>query len=296
MPLNIVWGLWFIVVLGTWSSVNLVAASILVPLLALPLAGLARMAGLATRREAVHVTDALDPLRRRLWPVVVSAIGFTVAAVILGVNVVTGLAVSGLVGAALATASAWGLVVLAGAAVTWWPLLTDPAHDAVPARNIARLCALLLLAHPLRMGLLVARGRGRHAGEHDPVRRGADGQRGVRDAALRALRAPGGGPAGGADGPDGAGGRRGRVSDGPGIRLRRLFLGDFVAPPPLPMAGQRIVVTAWVARTRDAVVLIDTGSPRSCPTTTRPCTGSTAGRSRTRSSRPASRRATSTSS
>ena len=156
VPLNLVWGLWFIVVLGTWSSANLVAASILVPLLALPLAGLARMAGLATRREAVHVADALEPLRRRLWPVVVSAIGFTVAAVILGVNVVTGLAVSGLVGAALATASAWGLVVLAGLAVTWWPLVTDPAHDAVSARNIARLCALLLLAHPLRIGLLVA--------------------------------------------------------------------------------------------------------------------------------------------
>lgn len=49
------------------------------------------------------------------------------------------------------------------------------------------------------------------------------------------------------------------MSDGPGIRLRRMFVGDFLAPEPLPMAGQRIVVTAWVARTPDAVVLIDTG-------------------------------------
>jgi glyoxylase-like metal-dependent hydrolase (beta-lactamase superfamily II) len=49
------------------------------------------------------------------------------------------------------------------------------------------------------------------------------------------------------------------VTDGSGIHLRRLSMGDFLAPPPLPMAGQRIVVTAWVARTPDAVVLIDTG-------------------------------------
>jgi hypothetical protein len=155
VPVNLVWGLWFILVLGTWSGVNLLAASILVPVLALPLAGLARMAGLATRREPVHVTDALDPLRRRPRAVLVSAVAFTVALVILGVNVVTGLAVGGLIGAALATTAVWGLVVLAGFAVTWWPLLTDPAHDALTARNIARLCSLLLLAHPLRIGLLV---------------------------------------------------------------------------------------------------------------------------------------------
>ena len=53
------------------------------------------------------------------------------------------------------------------------------------------------------------------------------------------------------------------MSDGTGIHLRRLFMGDFLAPEPLPMAGQRLVVTAWVARTPDAVVLIDTGiAPR----------------------------------
>ena len=53
------------------------------------------------------------------------------------------------------------------------------------------------------------------------------------------------------------------MSDGTGIRLRRMFMGDFLAPEPLPMAGQRIVVTAWVARTPDAIVLIDTGiAPR----------------------------------
>src|SRR6185503_3149628 len=120
-----------------------------------PLAGLARMAGLATRREAVHISDALDPLRRRPRAVIVSAIVFTVALVILGVNVVTGLAVGGLIGTALATTAVWGLVVLAGFGVTWWPLLTDPAHDDLSAKNIARLCSLLLLAHPLRMGLLV---------------------------------------------------------------------------------------------------------------------------------------------
>jgi hypothetical protein len=155
VPVNLVWGLWFILVLGTWSGVNLLAASILVPVLALPLSGLARMAGLATRREAVHISDALDPLRRRPRAVIVSAIAFTVALVILGVNVVTGLAVGGLIGAALATTAVWGLVVLAGFGVTWWPLLTDPAHDDLTAKNIARLCSLLLLAHPLRMGLLV---------------------------------------------------------------------------------------------------------------------------------------------
>jgi hypothetical protein len=155
VPVNVLWGLWFILVVGVWSSVNLAAAAVLVPVLAIPLAGIARMAGLATRGESIGLSDALQPLRQRLRPLVVSAIAFTVALVILVANVVTGLAIGGLVGVALATASAWGLVVLAGFGITWWPLLTDPVHDAVSATNLARLCALLLLAHPLRFGLLV---------------------------------------------------------------------------------------------------------------------------------------------
>ena len=43
------------------------------------------------------------------------------------------------------------------------------------------------------------------------------------------------------------------------IRIRRLFMGDFLAPEPLPMAGQRLVVTAWVVRHPDGIVLVDTG-------------------------------------
>ena len=154
VPVNVIWGLWFLVVLFAWASVNLILAIVLVPPLAVPLAGLARFGGLATRGEALHLPDALDPIRRRPVAVIAGGVGFALGLLVLGSNVVSGFAMADFVGVALATTAAWGLVALFGFALAFWPLLADPARDAVPARAIARLAGLLLLAHPFRILLL----------------------------------------------------------------------------------------------------------------------------------------------
>ena len=154
VPVNVVWGVWLLVVLFAWASTNLVVAIVLSPPLVIPLAGMARFGGLATRRQGIDLSDALDPIRRRPRAVLAAGIGFAAALVVLGVNVVSGLAMGGVVGIALTTIAGWGLVGLLGFALTFWPLLTDPARDAVPSKAIARLAGLLLLAHPLRIGLL----------------------------------------------------------------------------------------------------------------------------------------------
>jgi len=47
------------------------------------------------------------------------------------------------------------------------------------------------------------------------------------------------------------------MNDAPTIH--RMFMGDFLAPADMPMAGQRIVVCSFLVRHEDALILVDTG-------------------------------------
>jgi hypothetical protein len=155
VPVNLVWGIWFIVVLFAWTSLGLLAALLLTAPLGVPVAGLARLGGLATREAEVTLGDALDPIRRRPRAVIAASVGFALGALILVVNVTAGLAMGDTLGIVVVTTSGWGLVGLLGFALTFWPLLTDPARDGVPAPTIARLAGLMLLARPGGVGALV---------------------------------------------------------------------------------------------------------------------------------------------
>ena len=56
-----------------------------------------------------------------------------------------------MVGWALATLAAWGLVATWLFAWTFWPILVDPARADRPVRDRLRTAALLLVAGPLRL-------------------------------------------------------------------------------------------------------------------------------------------------
>jgi hypothetical protein len=70
---------------------------------------------------------------------------------------VTGLTSGSPIGWALATLAAWGIVALGLYAWTLWPILVDPHRAGRPVADRARLAALLVLAHPVRVaGLALA--------------------------------------------------------------------------------------------------------------------------------------------
>ena len=69
-------------------------------------------------------------------------------------RVVSGLASASPLGWGLATLAAWGLLATWLLAWTAWPILVDPARADQPVVARLRLAALLVLAHPIRIGLL----------------------------------------------------------------------------------------------------------------------------------------------
>jgi uncharacterized membrane protein YesL len=152
VPANLVWA--FVAVVLATSAAFVPATVVLLPVLALPTAGLFRVATRIVRGEAVSFWDALDAWRTDVVPVLgLGAVG-VLAVVVLGANTVVGLGSGSPLGWALATMAAWGLIVLWLLAWTVWPILLDPSRAATPVRDRLRLAALLVLAHPIRIGAL----------------------------------------------------------------------------------------------------------------------------------------------
>jgi hypothetical protein len=130
------------------------AAAILVPLLALPLAGVARLAALISRRQEVVLSDAWAEWPRQGPAAVVVGSAAWISAIVLFTNVVSGFNAGGPVGWALATLAAWGLVALWTVAFPIVVLLADPVRDSWPTAAQMRLAVGLLLAEPGTMARL----------------------------------------------------------------------------------------------------------------------------------------------
>ena len=152
VPANVVWA---VVLIGVLIAVILTPLGLLaLPLLAFPTAGLFRMAGRIARGESVSFWDSIAAWRSDRGATLVLGAGLAVAAVVLGVNAVSGLLTGSLLGWAFATLAFWGLV--AGWLFAWtaWPIVTDPYRREWPVRPRLELAALLLLAHPVRLAIL----------------------------------------------------------------------------------------------------------------------------------------------
>jgi hypothetical protein len=152
LPANVVWAV--VAVLVATLIAFIPAALLLAPVVALPTAGLFRIATRIVRGEAVSFWDAIDAWRSGARASLLFGAALTVAALVLLVNVVTGLATASPIGWAIATLAAWGLLALWLFAWTAWPILLDPRRQAWSVRGRLRLAALLLLGHPIRLGAL----------------------------------------------------------------------------------------------------------------------------------------------
>jgi hypothetical protein len=152
LPANV---LWAAVVLAILAAALLSPPLVLLaPLAALPIAGIFRMATRIVRGESVSFWDGMDAWRGEVRPALALGTGLVVALVVLGFNLVSGLFSDSMLGWALATLALWGLVAAWLYAWVAWPILLDPARRTSPGRERLRLAALLVLAHPIRVGAL----------------------------------------------------------------------------------------------------------------------------------------------
>jgi uncharacterized membrane protein YesL len=136
---------------GQW----LPAFLLLAPLQALPTVGIFRMAALIARGDAVALSDAFRAWRAYLWPALAAGIVVTVLSVLFFVNIAIGLGSGTLIGVMFATFAGWALLILWSGALTFWPLLADPRRAGESLRSRFRLALILLLAHPVRLGVLL---------------------------------------------------------------------------------------------------------------------------------------------
>ena len=154
VPANVVVAVVLLVVLAVLVLVGPVVAAVVAIPVALPLAGLFRLGALATRSQDVNLSDALDPLREDPWRVLLAGAAFAAATLVMATNVLFGFVMGTVLGWAVATLALWGLLATLAFGFAFWPLAVDPRRAAVPWRARARLAALLVLAHPLRLGAM----------------------------------------------------------------------------------------------------------------------------------------------
>ena len=152
VPANVVWSVVTIAILVALVVSPL--AVVLVPVLALPTAGIFRMTARIARGEAVSFWDAIAAWRTETMAELALGAGLFGAAAVFGVNVASGIVLGSMVGWAFATLAFWGLVATGLMAWVAWPLLADPRRAAWPARRRLQLAGLLVLAHPVRLAVL----------------------------------------------------------------------------------------------------------------------------------------------
>jgi hypothetical protein len=144
---NLVFGASLLVaVLGAQLSIlgNLLA----IPL-ALPAAGVMRLATHQVRRGSVRLSAFLDGLRR--WRLVLGLAAIQVVATLLLVlDAVIGAATGSVLGGVLMLLAIYALAALWAFAVVAWPIMLDPERDDLPVRQKLRTALLVFLARPLR--------------------------------------------------------------------------------------------------------------------------------------------------
>lgn len=153
VPANVIWGTGLIGVVLVGLSWPL-GGLLLLPVLALPTAGIFRLAARITRAAPdPGGQDILWPYRHAT-PAIALGVAVVAATLILGTNVIVGIGQGEPGGWVLATLAGWGLVAVWAAALVVWPLVVDPARDGQPLPVRLRPAGAILLLNPVRIGAL----------------------------------------------------------------------------------------------------------------------------------------------
>jgi hypothetical protein len=136
---NLVWTAAVLLAVGL-GAVWPLGGLLLLPLVALPVAGAFRVSTRITRGEPVEVRDALHAWRTHGRRAAILGLGTVLAGLVLAADVVIGLAaMGGPVGWALATGAGWALAGGWVLLLHVWPVLLDPINPDRSVRSAVRL-------------------------------------------------------------------------------------------------------------------------------------------------------------
>ena len=133
------------------ASVGSAWALVLLPLAALPAAGMLRMATVLVRDGHCDFGDVLDVIRRP-WMSLAVGSAQALLGLVLIVDLRLGAAIGSSIGLVLTVSALYGLVIGWAYASVAWPLLVDPERDREPIAGRLKLAGLVLVAHPIRVG------------------------------------------------------------------------------------------------------------------------------------------------
>lgn len=121
--------------------------------LTLPAAGVFKLATIVARGEPVAFSDALEVWTDQPMRLLGIGAAVVISGLVLVTNLLSGAASESPVGWAIATLAGWGLVAGWCWLLCLWPILLDPTTPRRPMAS-ARLAALVVLAHPIRIAVL----------------------------------------------------------------------------------------------------------------------------------------------
>jgi uncharacterized membrane protein YesL len=149
---NLVWGIAGVLTayVVTRSVLGLMALLIMMPLTV----GLMGMATAVVREHSVVMSDFARPMRGRFWRLLALGAAQLIVTVIAAFDLALGIQIGGIFGVIMAVFAFYTLLILWVLAWTVWPIVTDPERQGDPVRSGVRLGALLVLAHPIRLGLM----------------------------------------------------------------------------------------------------------------------------------------------
>ena len=149
---NLVWGIGAVVTAFALarSPFGILALVFMVPVTA----GLMGVATALVRERSIVMSDFARPIRARFWKILGLGAAQLVLTIIAGFDLVLGLQLGGIIGIVMAVTAFYTAVALWVLAWTIWPIVADPERLDEPVRSCVRLGALLVLAHPIRLGLL----------------------------------------------------------------------------------------------------------------------------------------------
>lgn len=151
VPANALVALAVIVALVSWPLAGPGLALVLAPLVAFPLSGLFRLAGLIARGRDAVLSDVWSSWRSTWRETLGLGVTFTLASFIFTTNVLVAVAAGPGPSSVIAVMAAWGLLGTWVYGLIAWPILTDPERVGTSVRDRLRLAGLLAIAFPLRL-------------------------------------------------------------------------------------------------------------------------------------------------
>jgi len=132
-----VWGVLLLVIAA--ATLAWLPAILLICLLALPAAGIYRMAALVTRGAPISFGDFLTGMRRFAGPALTLGVASMVVGLVLTANIGLGLAQGTLAGGVFAVLALYADLGLAIYLVAAWPIIVDPVRETMSLRGRLRL-------------------------------------------------------------------------------------------------------------------------------------------------------------